>query len=368
MILILRDNNNFNKISIINVKNKLGLKEVCVKGKIIYTKCPFCHSENASLKLNTENNTFICKNCEEAGSSVSLYARNHFLMTNRKAYIELMNMDADLTTSLNVISNNAKKTINELDEIYSEFLEMLNLSDKHRKILNNLGFSNQKIDLIGFKTIPSNEYHKNKICEKLIELGYDLRGVPGFFQNGKFKWTFKSHNGFFIPVKNNMKIEALRIHLDNKYSNDTTDIWFSSRSEYNGSMINNSILILNPDNKLKPIGIKRNKEDIIVVSEILFAFILSNIIKDTIIVGIPSYLNKNEIKRIDSLCDINKIYLAFDYHAALHNSYAIISNLKTICQGDNIDVGFSIKDYEIPNNIKDNFIKEKLSNIEKLSA
>lgn len=99
-------------------------------------------------------------------------------MTNRKAFIELMNMDADLTTNLESISNNVKKDITELDEIYSEFLRLLNLSDNHKKLLNKLGFSNELIDSIGFKTIPNNEYYKIKICEKLQSLGYDLRGVP----------------------------------------------------------------------------------------------------------------------------------------------------------------------------------------------
>ena len=164
-----------------------------------------------------------------------------------------------------------------------------------------------------------------------------------------------------------MKIEALRIHLDSKYTNDTTDIWFSSRSEYNGSMINNAIMIIKPDNyKLRPIGKNNENINIIIVSEMLFAYILNNTIKDTIIVGIPNYLSKNEIKRIDDLGDINKIYLILDYHSALHNSYGIIDNLKKICPGENIEVGFSIKNFEIPGIIKDFFIIE--NKFQKLSA
>ena len=356
----MQDKNKFDKLSIINVKNKLGLKEVCSKGKIIYAKCPFCHSKNADLKLNTENNTFICKNCEEAGSSVSLYARCHFLMTNRKAFIELMNMDADMATNISNISNNSKKDVTELDEIYTEFLSLIKLSDNHKKYLNSLGFSDERIKEIGFKSIPVNENIKLKICDRLIELGYDLRGVPGFFQNEKFKWTFKSHNGFFIPVRNNLKIEALRIHLDNKYKNDTTDIWFSSRSEYNGSMINNVVMVLKPEIfKLMAVGKEDKNKQIIVVTDILFAYVLSIIFKDMIIVGIPSYISKNEIRKLSSIGDVDKVSLILDYHAALHNSFAIINNLKNIYSGDKIEVDFSIKDFEIPDNIKKNFIKNE---------
>ena len=42
------------------------------------------------------------------------------------------------------------------------------------------GFSIEAIDEIGFRTIPVREYDKQKICNKLIDDGFDLSGIPGF--------------------------------------------------------------------------------------------------------------------------------------------------------------------------------------------
>ena len=46
------------RISIINVKNKLGLEELFSKKDIIYVKCPFCYSKNGAMKLNITNNSY----------------------------------------------------------------------------------------------------------------------------------------------------------------------------------------------------------------------------------------------------------------------------------------------------------------------
>lgn len=360
----------FNRISIINVKNKLNLKEVCSKGKIIYVKCPFCNSINADLKLNTQNNTYICKNCEESGSSISLYAKNHFSMSNKEAFKKLMSMESNMQTNLNSYYNNYKKNSDELDEVYTEFLGLLTLSKKHREKLQQLGFKNEDIKTIGFKTIPINEYEKIEICNNLIKSGYSLQGVPGFFQNDKFKWTFKSHNGFFVPVKNNMKIEALRIHLDSLYKTNTTDIWFSSSNEYNGSMINNNIMIIKPEYfKLRTVSGNNKKVNIIVATEMLLAYKLHTMYEDTIVIGIPNYLSKNEIRKFYKIVNINKIILVYDYHAALHNSSAIIENLKQIYPNKNINISFSIKNYKIENILSEKLESEtNLKEIEKLIA
>ena len=142
-----------------------------------------------------------------------------------------------------------------------------------------------EIERIGFKTIPTKDSEKVEICRKLIDEGIDLEGIPGFFKDRKFRWNFKSHKGIFVPIFQNCKITALRIHLDNEYNTDTTDIWFSSSQENNGTKQDNNIMFLYPkNNRLQIINNNQEKKDIIIVSEMILAYKIAARYKDNIII------------------------------------------------------------------------------------
>ena len=98
-----------NRTSIINVKNKLGLKEIYSRKDIIYVKCPFCSSEKGTMRLNISNNSYICKKCEARGYSIGLYAKNKYI-SNREAYQRLINEEADISNNLmtSIITNTKK--------------------------------------------------------------------------------------------------------------------------------------------------------------------------------------------------------------------------------------------------------------------
>lgn len=341
------------RISIINVKNKLKLNEICTIGKNIYVRCPFCSSKRADMKLSTDNNTFICKNCEEQGSSISLYAK-YYKITNKEAYIRLLKKDADLNTKMINIANNNKKDVDELDYVYSEFLKLLSLSENHKNKLLSLGFTLDEIKNIGFKTIPSNENEKIIICIKLLEKGFSLDGIPGFFQNSKFQWTFSSHKGFFIPVINNIKIIGLRIHLDNEYSTDATDIWFSSNGKFNGTKMSNNIMVLRPNNiKIQDINKKKDAEDIIIATEMLLAYKLHIKFKNYAVIGVPNFISKNEIRKLYDVDDVNNILLVMEQHTIKHTCNSILNKLKSIYKEDKIKINFSVRSCEIPNSLQD---------------
>jgi len=285
----LNEQEKFNRVSIINVKNKLNLQEIYSNGDTIYVKCPFCNSTKGSLKLNVSNNSYICKNCQAHGYSVGLYAKYNYI-SNKEAYKILVKDEANMHTALkgNLITN-TKKNDEELDEIYESFLSTLSLNSIHTMKLLKFGFTVKDIEEIGFKSIPCNEDKKIKICHTLIDSGFELQGTPGFYQDHNFNWTFTSHNGIFIPVKNNMKTTALRIHLDNKYNTETTDIWFSSNNKYNGTKVNNNILMLMPKNIIKLINDNTKKKDIIIASEIILAYKISKYYEDKIVVRCSKY-------------------------------------------------------------------------------
>lgn len=274
-----------NRTSIINVKNKLGLKEIYSKKDIIYVKCPFCYSEKGTMRLNISNNSYICKKCEARGYSIGLYAKNKYI-SNREAYQRLISEEADISNNLMTsIITNTRKNKEELDIVYQAFLEKLSLSSDHTMKLLKYGFTIEAIESIGFKTIPTQEAQKIEICRELINEGIDLTGTPGFYRDKRFRWNFKSHRGIFVPSKDNCKIVALRIHLDTMYSIDTSDIWFSSSQENEGAKISNNIMILFPkENRLQLINNNQQKKDIIIASEMILAYKIACVYKKNIVI------------------------------------------------------------------------------------
>lgn len=274
-----------NRTSIINVKNKLRLEEIYSKKDIIYVKCPFCSSQNGTMRLNISNNSYICKKCEARGYSIGLYAKNRYI-SNKEAYLDLISKEADISNNLTTSTiTHIKKNSEELDIVYQSFLEKLSLSSDHIMKLLKYGFTIEEIESIGFRTIPTQEEQKIEICRELINEGIDLSGTPGFFKDKKFRWNFKSHKGIFIPIIDNCKIISLRIHLDTMYSIDTSDIWFSSSQENEGAKISNNIMILFPkENRLQLINNNQEKKDIIIASEMILAYKIAGAYKKNIVI------------------------------------------------------------------------------------
>lgn len=356
----------FNCISIINVKNKLNLQEIYTKGDTICVKCPFCFSEKGTMLLNASNNSYICKNCEERGYSISLYAKCKYI-TNKKAYKELLQSKPDMNSNINTIITNPKKNDEELDLVYQEFLEKLQLNPEHTMKLLKLGFDIEDIEEIGFRSIPNNEDEKERMCQVLIKNGLDLKGIPGFFQNDKFRWTFKSHKGIFVPVINNCKIIGLRIHLDKKYDMETTDIWFSSGQDNNGTKASNNIMVLLPkENRLQIMNNNKKEKDIVITSEMILGYKVHIKYQDKIVIAVPNMITNSEIKKLDKIKNIKTIRVVMDKHTVLHNSEILMSSLINKYGKDKVELDISLNNCEIPENLdiklKDD-IKKYMQNI-----
>lgn len=346
-------------ISIVNVKNKLNLNEVCSFGNTIYVKCPFCYSKNGDMKLNVENNSYVCKRCEAKGYAIGLYAKLRY-MSNKDAFKELILQEPEIDFEYIPIINNNRKNKDELDIIYRELLRMLKLEDSHYKKLLSYGFTDADIKNIGFKTVPLNESRKIEICKNLIKNGYELQGIPGFYQNANFKWTFKSHSGIFVPVINNNTITSLRIHLDKIYNANTTDIWFSSKNEYNGSKAKNKPMILKPDGFNIQLVNKNNKQDVIIATEMILAHKLHSMYKNEIVIGIPNIISKSETVRLASLVNIDNIYLVMDFHTMSNSAVSAIENLYDYYGRDKVLNSLSFNQGEIPKEIKERFNLEEI--------
>lgn len=115
----------------------------------------------------------------------------------------------------------------ELHPIYSDFLSLLSLSEKHKRKLMEEEWTKDMILKSKIKSLHfrykenretgrfSDQEIRKSITSELLKKHHSLLGVPGFYQDTDDRWTFTGRAGMIIPAfdKNN-NIYRLRIRLD----------------------------------------------------------------------------------------------------------------------------------------------------------
>lgn len=328
----------YEHINISNVINKLHLRKTSQIGNNIYVVCPFCQENNEKvgyMKANIINNLFICNKCEKSGTSISLYADLKYI-TNKEAYKILLRempvLDNLPYTFINPIKDEYYRNL-----VYDAFLKLQSLSVEHKEKLENVGFSKEYIASNGFKSIETDTIKKKKICKEIQDKGLKLDGIPGFYQDNDFKWTYKSHQGIFIPVVLDNNIQGIRIWLDDRYGEETENIWFSSNNEYNGTKATNWPMILR-DNNLNWIDMYNTKnQSIIIATEMILAHkLFYNTNK--VVIGIPNNINKEIILNIVKRLNVSEVILYLDKYTVLHTATAIIENIENVLKQQEIKV------------------------------
>jgi DNA primase len=233
---------------IVNIARDLGLriKNESKTTKEIAACCPFCPSGDTKYHLNLNRfiNVFRCPKCGTHGGILHLVAYLKGVDT-REAYRMLKSGEgvykstADNTSykeikyTEHVEEEQNTKSISERHKVYTRFLDMLTLSDKHKTNLLQRGLSKKVIEENQYKSIPQVDDIRKRICWKL-SLKYDLKGIAGFFTDKYNDWDFYSNPGFLIPVRNERKeIQGMQVRIDNcdnrKYR------YFSSVNYENGA-------------------------------------------------------------------------------------------------------------------------------------
>ena len=219
---------------------------------------------------------------------------------------------------------------------------MQKLKDIHYNVLRKMNFQEKYIIENQFKSIETNPIKKKDICAKLQKEGLRLDGIPGFMQDTDFKWTYKSHEGIFIPVIMENKIQGLRILLDTKYGLDTENIWFSSNNEYNGTKASNWAMILKDKTKnWIDIYNSSNNDGIIIATEMILAHKLFNNTNKTVI-GIPNNIDKELILNIVKRMRAKDVILYVDRYTILHTSSSMYINIVQALEENKIKVDFRI--------------------------
>lgn len=235
------------------------------------------------------------------GYSVGLYARVKGI-DNKKAYRELLGRECFSIQKSNITISpiNEIADIDKRDTVYRTFLNMLKLEKSSRLALNRLGFLNSTIEEQMYRTIPNKNIHRRLIAHRLSKI-YDLSGIPGFYQEADFKWTFSAGKGIFIPIfDESHKIQALSIHLDKPFNN-TKDMWFSSKGKINGTSTKNVLSKNNIDENTNTVVLTDN-------------FLSGNYIKASLnvpMIAFSNISNSYQILKVIEFTNVDNIIFSF---------------------------------------------------------
>ena len=202
----------------------------------VEASCPFCGDHGKGkhhLSLNTVTDQYRCNLCNATGNSVTLYARIKGI-NNAEAYRELAcGSNVYLLPSQPEPQYTSREpyALEQRHEAYSEMLSFLTLSDQHRANLRERGLSDERMDVNGYKSMPTTAEGR-RLLAHLLEANHELHGLPGFYTRHD-QWTVAGPNGFLIPVRNkDGLIQGMKIRLDAESNSDRKYRWLSSRDRH----------------------------------------------------------------------------------------------------------------------------------------
>jgi hypothetical protein len=182
-------------------------------------RCPFCgdRPKGRHLYLNTEKNQYICFLCGAKGNSVSLYARLENLSYGGAAR-ELLSETNAHTRGFAVHRSEtplvAAKPLSERHAVYSSMLAHLGLSAGHREDLRKRGFSDERIELNMYRSLPGDGNARSALARLLSDF-YDLSGIPGFYRDRAGSHRIAGKPGLLIPVRGkDGMIPGMQIRVD----------------------------------------------------------------------------------------------------------------------------------------------------------
>lgn len=208
-----------------------------------YIPCPDCDPPNkrdGHLNINLIKNCFRCPKCGYSGGMLDLYSRfsgiprelaraeieyrlgiredppqsGDITVSKQKAQIVVLGRppDADEAPPPKEFPLN---DINTRDATYRALLNKLSLASDHKNNLLSRGLTEQVIVANQYRTTPV--VGNKAIARQLLDEGYYLSGVPGFYRDEEDEqWTFfELKRGILIPVRDYMgRIQGLQVRRD----------------------------------------------------------------------------------------------------------------------------------------------------------
>jgi len=297
-------------LDILDVAKRLGIRILRRASNDEYiARCPFCgdseNPEHGHLYLNISKNVYYCVRCGEGGGAVDLYAK----MTNidtREAYKDLMEENITspvLKEKVQKRKDNPVAPIDIRNKVYRAFLNKLVLEPHHRKQLLKRGLSWEMTVNNLYKSLPEEPEQRQRICKELIKEGYNLKGIPGFYQReeeGRKYWDFVDYKGFLIPVKDVQgRIQGFQIRLD-EVEKGRKYVWFSSRDKLNGT----------PAHAWQ--GVHGEPSEVIIITEGPLKADVAHYLSGVTFVSVPGVTAVKGIEVVLRQLGAKKVYIAFD--------------------------------------------------------
>lgn len=230
--------------------------------------CPFCGDRRGKMnfrifKGGEPANTYHCFKCGASGNMLTLYADVRGLYgadRYRQAYREIK--EALLGGTYAVTQKTQQEAVScvearpaepqKLDQVYRRLQELLPLSGFHRQKLLERGLTEKRISDYGFCSTPVSG--TEGLARRLMREGYSLKGIPGFFLNGRGNWDaafFRKNRGFLCPVYGlDQNLSGFQIRLDEPY-NGRKYLWFSSNNRNQGTSSKSPVTFLgDPNSKI----------------------------------------------------------------------------------------------------------------------
>lgn len=232
----------YQKIPIVDTARRCGIiiDSRTLNREEVEASCPFCHDHGPGkyhLSLNTTTDQYRCNLCGASGNSVTLYAKINNV-SNKEAFQELTAGGNIYLFPRQPVSPNTTvplRDLTERHEIYTDMLNLLTLSGVHHDSLRERGFSDGRIDVNMYRSMPATAKGRKLLAAALQSYGHDLHGMPGFYTDHGV-WTTAGPSGLLIPVRNkDGLIQGLKIRLDEADKPNRKYRWFSSRNMTDGT-------------------------------------------------------------------------------------------------------------------------------------
>lgn len=154
---------------ILEAAEMCGLNLIKNRGDEVIALCPFCNDRSGHLYLNPDKNAYHCVRCGEGGYAVGMVAKimnvsrsEAARMLNEKTrWIGIMYRERykiKLPRTEKKESNDNMAPIEIRDKVYSIFLDILELSDKHKKNFLQRGLPEHIIEKNGYKTLATDPF------------------------------------------------------------------------------------------------------------------------------------------------------------------------------------------------------------------
>ena len=240
--------------NISDVANLLGIKRL-TDGNSFNVVCPFCGNTKGKmnfriLKDGELANTYHCFKCGAHGNMLTLYAelKGIYGVDRYKiAYSEIKaalhedtvsrkNVDSSVTGTAAQTEEEETASLEKRNQIYQRLIEILSLSEAHRRKLMDRGLTGSQIEAFRFCSTPA--HGTEGLARRLVREGYSLAGIPGFYMNKNRNWDiafYRNNQGILCPVYSiSGEIEGFQIRLDEPYD-DKKYLWLSSTNKNRGA-------------------------------------------------------------------------------------------------------------------------------------